>query len=81
MDELSGLSIILILPRGREGEEAETAAGGEECYGCCSQTRKLITAVFCGGGGTAAVTIHALFWFNLSVNFFTYAYIPRAIGS
>ena len=25
MDELSGLSIILILPRGREGKEAETA--------------------------------------------------------
>ena len=60
MDELSGLSIILILPRGREGKEAYRD-GGEECYGCCSQTRKLITAVFCGGGGTAAVTIHALF--------------------
>ena len=28
MDELSGLSIILILPRGRGGKEAETAAAG-----------------------------------------------------
>ena len=28
MDELSGLSIILILPRGREGKEAETSAAG-----------------------------------------------------